>query len=89
MGVSMDDLVSLYTCLKCRVRMFERDCPGHYARCVGPGSFSLTAFERGPPTHARRPGDAVKPLHYATKRGRAMKADRESVDELDELDVAD
>lgn len=85
----MDDLVSLYTCIKCRVRMFERDCPGHYARCVGPGPFTLTAFERGPNTHARRPGDAVKPLHYATKRGRAMKADREPDDELDEPDVAD
>lgn len=85
----MDDLVSLYTCTKCRARMFERDCPGHYARCVGTGPFTMTAFERGPSNHARRPGDAVKPLHYSPKRGRAKKGEQEPDDELDELDVAD
>jgi hypothetical protein len=85
----MDDLVSLYTCLKCRARMFERDCAGHYARCVGDGPVVMSAFERGPRTHAGRPGDAVKPLHAPTKRGRRKKRDREPGDELDELDVVD
>lgn len=83
------ELVSLYQCKRCFVRLYLRDCAGHYARCWE-GSLAdyqrnaSKAFLRGPRTQHARPGGGYVPLHHA-RRGRPKKGvTREKPDDEDE-----
>jgi hypothetical protein len=80
------DLVSMFRCKECKVRMFERDCAGHLERHGIPirqltPAQILTHFDRGPVTAIARPGDGMKPLHYHGKKKapKPAAADEEDV----------
>jgi hypothetical protein len=74
------DLVSMFRCKHCRVRMFEHDCHGHLRRHgLGvPSSDVLTHFVRGAKNMFPRPGargEGLYQVHQRRKKAARPKAD--------------
>jgi hypothetical protein len=86
------EIVPLYKCRNCNVRMFEKDCQGHLLRCQGivqPEMRNvLKYFTKGLPEQHARPGGNWKPMHQPG-RGRRKGAKKPAGDEDDEDEVVE